>query len=82
MLIHHWMLSCEQQQRLACYLALLEQFANSPARALAETLRSWLEPIVRMRRFSRSNGITAGFHTKMEIISRRAFDFRNSPNTL
>jgi len=40
MLTHHWMLSCEQQQRLACYLALLEQFANSPARALAETLRS------------------------------------------
>ena len=29
-------------------LALLAQFALSPARALAETLKSWIEPIVRM----------------------------------
>jgi len=62
------------------FLALIEQFANSPARALAETLKSWLEPIVRMWRFSKSNGITEGFHTKMEMISRRAFGFRNFEN--
>jgi len=36
------------------FLALIEQFANSPARALAETLKSWLEPIVRMWRFTKS----------------------------
>ncbi|HJT50896.1 MAG TPA: transposase [Nitrosospira sp.] len=47
-------------------LMLLEQFAHSPAQALASTLRSWLEPIVRMGRFSKSNGITEGFHTKMK----------------
>lgn len=41
-------------------LRLLEQFAHSPARALASTQQSWLEPIVRMWRFSRSNGITEG----------------------
>ena len=33
-----------------------------------------------MLRFSRSNGITEGFHTKMEMISRRAFGFRNFNN--
>lgn len=42
-------------------LMLLEQFAHSPAQALACTLRSWREPIVRMWRFSKSNGITEGF---------------------
>ncbi|WP_211217781.1 transposase [Fodinicurvata sediminis] len=62
------------------FLALLEQFDKSPAKALATTLRSWLEPIVRMWRFSKSNGITEGFHTKMEMILRRAFGFRNFEN--
>jgi len=33
-----------------------------------------------MWRFSRNNGITEGFHTKMEMISRRAFGFRNFHN--
>jgi transposase len=33
-----------------------------------------------MWRFSKSNGITEGFHTKMEMISRRAFGFRNFEN--
>lgn len=62
------------------FLALIEQFASSPARALADTLTSWLQPIVAMWRFSKSNGITEGFHTKMEMISRRAFGFRNFEN--
>lgn len=62
------------------FLALIEQFSNSPAKTLAQTLQSWLEPIVRMWRFTKSNGITEGFHTKMEMISRRAFGFRNFEN--
>lgn len=61
-------------------LRLIGQFEQSPARALAATLRSWIEPIVRMWRFSRSNGITEGFHTKMEMLSRRAYGFRNFEN--
>ena len=65
---------------LAPFLALIEQFAASPAKALANTLKSWLEPIVRMWRFSKSNGITEGFHTKMEMLSRRAYGFRNFEN--
>jgi transposase len=47
---------------------------------LGHTLERWLEEIGRMLRFSRSNGITEGFHTKMEMISRRAFGFRNFQN--
>ena len=61
-------------------LSLLAQFALSPARALAKTLKSWIESIVRMWRFTKSNGITEGFHNKMEMISRRAFGFRNFEN--
>ncbi|HEX7388138.1 MAG TPA: transposase [Castellaniella sp.] len=43
------------KKMLPKFLALIGQFERSPARALAATLTSWLEPIVRMWRFSRSN---------------------------
>ena len=33
-----------------------------------------------MWRFTRSNGITEGFHNKMETISRQAYGFRNFEN--
>jgi transposase len=52
----------------------------SPLKTFGETLRSWLEPIARMWRFTKNNGITEGLHTKMEMISRRAFGFRNFEN--
>lgn len=65
---------------MARLLKLIEQLAQSPARTLANTLTSWLEPIVRMWRTSQSNGITEGFHTKMEMMSRRAYGFRNFEN--
>lgn len=66
--------------KLPGFLKLLEQLHQSPLRALAATLESWLEPIVAMWRFSKSNGITEGFHTKMEMLSRRAYGFRNFEN--
>jgi transposase len=47
---------------------------------LGETLYSWSEEIVRMWRFTRSNGITEGFHNKMETMSRQAYGFRNFEN--
>jgi transposase len=68
------------KKKLIKLTQLISQFAQSPAKTLAETLQSWLEPIVRMWRFSKSNGITEGFHTKMEMMSRRAFGFRNFEN--
>jgi len=47
---------------------------------LGDTLYSWSEEIVRMWRFTRSNGITEGFHNKMETINRQAYGFRNFEN--
>lgn len=47
---------------------------------LGDTLHSWSEKIVRMWRFTRNNGITEGFHNKMETITRQAYGFRNFEN--
>ena len=47
---------------------------------LGETLNSWNSEIAAMWRFSRNNGITEGFHNKMETISRQAYGFRNFEN--
>ena len=33
-----------------------------------------------MWRFTRNNGITEGFHNKMETITRQAYGFRNFEN--
>ena len=68
------------RKRLPRYLELLEQLKESPLRTLAKTLTSWMEPIIAMWRFSKSNGITEGFHNKMEMMSRRAYGFRNFEN--
>ena len=68
------------KNKLPGFLKLIEQLHQSPLRSLAKTLESWLEPIVAMWRFSKSNGITEGFHNKMEMISRRAYGFRNFEN--
>ena len=47
---------------------------------LGETLHSWSTEIATMWRFTRNNGITEGFHNKMELISRQAYGFRNFDN--
>ena len=65
------------------FFNLLEQLDNhpiEPLRVLGETLKSWMNEIVRMWRFTKTNSITEGLHTKMEMISRRAFGFRNFKN--
>ena len=43
----------------------IEQLRHTPLRRLAKILTSWLEPIVMMWRFNKSNGPTEGFHNKM-----------------
>ena len=70
----------QAKRQIPRFLRLIERFENSPAHALARTLRSWLDPIVRMWRYPHSNGITEGFHNKMEMMSRRAYGFRNFEN--
>jgi transposase len=51
-----------------------------PLITLGKTLRSWSEEVARMWRFTKTNSITEGLHTKMEMITRRAFGFRNFNN--
>lgn len=52
----------------------------APLVALGETLRSWQEEIATMWRFTKNNGITEGFHNKMESLSRQAYGYRNFEN--
>jgi len=47
---------------------------------LGDTLHAWREEIACMWRFTRNNGITEGFHNKMELITRQAYGFRNFEN--
>jgi len=47
---------------------------------LGHTLSAWSSEIVAMWRFTRHNGITQGFHNKMELINRQAYGFRNFEN--
>ena len=47
---------------------------------LGDTLYARSEEIVAMWRFTPNNGITEGFHIKMETISRQAFSLRNFEN--
>jgi len=64
-------------------LPMIEQLKTSAIEAmktLGETLHAWKNEIGRMWRFSRNNSITEGLHNKMEMISRRAFGFRNFNN--
>jgi len=58
----------------------LEEAPMPALKTLAKTLWSWREPIARMWRFTKTNGITEGLHNKMEVISRRAYGFRNFQN--
>lgn len=65
---------------LLLMIAQLKATSLEPLKTLGLTLEKWKEEIARMFRFSKSNGITEGFHTKMEMLSRRAFGFRNFQN--
>lgn len=61
----------------------IDQLRQTPFEScltLANTLESWSAEIGRMWRFSKSNGITEGLHTKMELIQRRAYGFKNFEN--
>ncbi len=51
-----------------------------PLQALSKSLKAWLNPIARMFRYDRSNGVVEGFHRKMKLIQRRAYGFRNFEN--
>jgi len=65
------------------FLRAVEELRNAGVPQLVqlgETLHSWRNEIAAMWRFTRNNGITEGFHNKMELISRQAYGFRNFQN--
>ena len=83
------LLNLKHQSRRSCrpltrqLLGFIDRLAAScfePLVTLANTLRSWAEPIACMWRFTKNNGITEGFHRKMKLIQRRAYGFRNFEN--
>ena len=72
---------CRQlARRLLRQVAELRCCGFAPLMTLGETLYAWREEIACMWRFTRNNGITEGFHTKMEVLNRQAFGFRNFQN--
>jgi transposase len=78
---HRKFRSCPRLIRIFLhYVELLRTAGFASLQTLADTLWNWREEIVCMWRFTRNNGITEGFHTKMEMISRRAFGFKNFEN--
>lgn len=71
------------RHHIPTFLSMIEQLKQAPIEALSSlgrTLENWKEEIVRMWRFTKTNSITEGLHNKMEMISRRAFGFRNFNN--
>ena len=65
------------------FLRAVSDLRQSPLPQLAtlgETLHSWSGEIATMWRFTKNNGITEGFHTKMEVLQRQAYGFRNFNN--
>jgi len=44
----------------------LKQSSLQPLQTLGKTFYQWRDDITRMWRFTKSNGITEGFHTKMK----------------
>ena len=73
--------SCQQKiSELTDLLAELTDCGLEAMKTLSQTLDDWMEEIVRMWRFTRSNGITEGFHRKMKLSQRVAYGFRNFDN--
>jgi len=64
-------------------LQSIDDLLNSklePLVSLGQTLHSWQEEIATMFRFTKNNGITEGFHNKMETLTRQAYGFRSFAN--
>jgi transposase len=66
--------------QLLDYIEELKASGFTALQSLGATIDSWKGEIATMWRFSKNNGITEGFHNKMEMIARRAYGFRNFNN--
>ncbi len=67
-------------KRLLKAIHELKQCGLAQLVQLGQTLSAWSVEIATMWRFTRNNGITEGFHNKMETISRRAYGSRTFEN--
>ncbi len=67
-------------RRFVTYIEQLKSSNFEPLVKLGKTLENWAKEVVRMWRFTKNNGITEGFHNKMEMLKRRAYGFRNFNN--
>lgn len=83
------LLTQKQQSRRSCRhlakellkeIAMVSKAGFEASNTLAKTLKSWIDEIARMWRFSKSNSITEGFHRKMKLIQRRAYGIKNFEN--
>ncbi len=73
----------EAKRLIPMFLEKIEALKNIPIetlKKLGETLQNWSEEIARMWRFTKTNSITEGLHTRMEELQRRAYGFRNFQN--
>jgi len=78
---HRTRKQCEHlARRFLKALHELSQTGLAQLMQLGQTLTSWTTEIATMWRFTRNNGITEGFHTKMEVLQRQAYGFRNFNN--
>ena len=78
---HRTAKQCHQlAHRFLRQVAALRCCGFAPLAQLGHTLYAWREEIACMWRFTRNNGITEGFHTKMEVLQRQAYGFRNFDN--
>lgn len=78
---HHNQKKCRQLAgRFLRDIAFLRDCGLAQLVQLGNTLHTWREEIACMWRFTRNNGITEGFHTKMEVLQRQAYGFRNFDN--
>ena len=78
---HRTRKQCQQLvPRLLRAIYQLRQAGLAQLVQLGETLHSWSVEIATMWRFTRNNAITEGFHTKMEVLQRQAYGFRNFQN--
>jgi transposase len=65
------------------FINIITDLESSPIKilkTLGSTLRNWQNEIARIWRYSKTNSITEGLHTKMEMISRRSFGFKKFEN--
>lgn len=71
------------KQLIPKFLKMIEELKKSHftyLKKLGKTLEKWKFEIARMWRVTKTNSITEGLHNKMEVLSRRAYGFRNFNN--